>query len=119
MTGVQTCALPICFPVTITMNDGSGKQVRFLDRGLGDMDYRFEEVTAVDDTLCVVKLYLTGRLVDVPWGAWRNHGNVGDGYQLQAFIDNAGRHPIGLRRIACTFWEGNGEVYGLVNPRIP
>ena len=57
--------------LVVTVNDGSGKQVRFLDRGLGDMDYRFEEVTAVDDTLCVVKLYLCGRLVDVPWGAWR------------------------------------------------
>ena len=105
--------------LVVTVNDGNGKQVRFLDRGLGDMDYRFEEVTAVDDTLCVVKLYLCGRLVDVPWGAWRNHGNVGDGYRLQVFIDNAGRHPVGIRRIACTFWEGNGEVYGLVNPRIP
>jgi hypothetical protein len=59
-------------------------------------------------------LYLSGRLVDVPWGAWRNHGCVGEGYQLQVFIDNAGKHPVGVRRIACTFWEGNGDVYGLV-----
>ena len=105
--------------LVVTVNDGGGKQVRFLDRGLGDMDYRVEEVAAVDDSLCVAKLYLCGRLVDVPWGAWRNHGCVGDGYRLQVFIDNAGRHPVGIRRIACTFWEGNGEVYGLVNPRIP
>jgi hypothetical protein len=105
--------------LVVTVNDGGGKQVRFLDRSLGDMDYRVEEVAAVDDSLCVVKMYLCGRLVDVPWGAWRNHGCVGDGYRLQVFIDNAGRHPVGIRRIACTFWEGNGEVYGLVNPRIP
>jgi hypothetical protein len=83
------------------------------------MDYRVDEVARVEDSLCVVKLYLSGRLVDVPWGAWRNHGCVGEGYQLQVFIDNAGKHPVGVRRIACTFWEGNGDVYGLVNPSIP
>jgi hypothetical protein len=105
--------------LVVTVNDGSGKQVRFLDRGLGDMDYRVDEVARVEDSLCVVKLYLSGRLVDVPWGAWRNHGCVGEGYQLQVFIDNAGKHPVGVRRIACTFWEGNGDVYGLVNPSIP
>ena len=105
--------------LVVTVNDGSGKQVRFLDRGLGDMDYRVDEVARLDDSVCVVKLYLSGRLVDVPWGAWLNHGCVGNGYQLQAFIDNAGKHPVGVRRIACTFWEGNGDVYGLVNPSIP
>lgn len=105
--------------LVVTVNDGSGKQVRFLDRGLGDMDYRVDEVAKLDDSVCVVKLYLSGRLVDVPWGAWLNHGCVGNGYQLQAFIDNAGKHPVGVRRIACTFWEGNGDVYGLVNPSIP
>ena len=105
--------------LVVTVNDGSGKQVRFLDRGLGDMDYRVDEVARVEDSLCMVKLYLSGRLVDVPWGAWRNHGCVGEGYQLQVFIDNAGKHPVGVRRIACTFWEGNGDVYGLVNPSIP
>lgn len=105
--------------LVVTVNDGSGKQVRFLDRGLGDMDYRVDEVARLDDSVCVVKLYLSGRLVDVPWGAWLNHGCVGNGYQLQVFIDNAGKHPVGVRRIACTFWEGNGDVYGLVNPSIP
>lgn len=105
--------------LVVTVNDGSGKQVRFLDRGLGDMDYRVDEVARLDDSVCVVKLYLSGRLVDVPWGAWLNHGCIGNGYQLQAFIDNAGKHPVGVRRIACTFWEGNGDVYGLVNPSIP
>lgn len=105
--------------LVVTVNDGSGKQVRFLDRGLGDMDYRVDEVARLDDSVCVVKLYLSGRLVDVPWGALLNHGCVGNGYQLQAFIDNAGKHPVGVRRIACTFWEGNGDVYGLVNPSIP
>lgn len=105
--------------LVVTVNDGSGKQVRFLDRGLGDMDYRVDEVARLDDSVCVVKLYLSGRLVDVPWGAWLNHGCVGNGYQLQAFIDNAGKYPVGVRRIACTFWEGNGDVYGLVNPSIP
>ena len=48
--------------LVVTVNDGGGKQVRFLDRGLGDMDYRVEEVAAVDDSLCVAKLYLC----DVP-----------------------------------------------------
>lgn len=105
--------------LVVTVNDGSGKQVRFLDRGLGDMDYRVDEVARLDDSVCVVKLYLSGRLVDVPWGALLNHGCVGNGYQLQAFIDNTGKHPVGVRRIACTFWEGNGDVYGLVNPSIP
>ncbi|MFM6952498.1 MAG: hypothetical protein ACKOXR_05090 [Bacteroidota bacterium] len=105
--------------LAISIADAQGRSVRFLDRGLGDMDYRLGEVTGLSDSLCVVKLYLSGRLVDVPWGAWRNHGGVGSGYQMQAFIDNAGRYLIGVRRIVCTFWEGNGEVYGLVNPRIP
>ena len=105
--------------LVVTVHDGGGKEVRFLDRGLVDMDYREDEVVTVNDSMCLVKLYLCGRLVDVPWGAWRNHGCVGDGYRLQVFIDNAGRHPVGIRRIACAFWEGNGEVYGLVNPRIP
>jgi hypothetical protein len=105
--------------LVVTIVDDGGKQVRFLDRGLGDMDYRKEEVVRVNDSLCLVNLYLSGRLVDVQWGAWRNHGSVGRGYQLQAFMDNAGRHPVVVRRIKCSFWEGNGEVYGLVNPRIP
>lgn len=105
--------------LVVTIANDVGKQVRFLDRGLGDMDYREGEVVSVNDSLCLVKLYLSGRLVDVPWGAWRNHGSVGRGYQLQAFMDNAGRHPVVVRRIKCSFWEGNGEVYGLVNPRIP
>lgn len=105
--------------LAISIADAQGRSVRFLDRGLGDMDYRLGEVTGLSDSLCVVKLVLCGRLVDVLWGAWVNHGGVGSGYQMQAFIDNAGRHLIGVRRIACTFWAGNGEVYGLVNPRIP
>lgn len=104
--------------LAISIADAEGQVVRFLDRGLGDMGYA---LTAVEDRGVgkrLVKMYLAGRLVDVPWGAWLNHG-VGGGYRMTVFIDNVGRNEVALRSLGCRFWRGNAAVYGLVNPSIP
>jgi hypothetical protein len=104
--------------LAISIADAEGQVVRFLDRGLGDMGYA---LTAVEDRGVgkrLVKMYLAGRLVDVPWGAWLNHG-AGGGYRMTVFIDNVGRNEVALRSLGCRFWRGNAAVYGLVNPSIP
>lgn len=104
--------------LAISIADKGGKVVRFLDRGLGDMGYGLEEVEDLGGGRSVVRMYLAGRMVDVPWGAWLNHG-VSGGYEMMVFIDNAGRNEVALRSLGCRFWRGNGAVYGLVNPSIP
>lgn len=105
--------------LAVSIKDKNDKTVRFLDRGLVDMDYQLKDVLMLENGLARVTMYLSGRLVDVEWGALLNHGGISNGYQMQVFVDNAGRYRMGLEELACTFWQGNEDVYGLVNPRIP
>jgi hypothetical protein len=123
------------------INNGAGENIRYLDQGLGNMRYDLTDVEVLDGGRCRANLLLAGRLVDVDWGGegiegqgvFReigaglasnlNHfvdkGFVDKGYDMQVFIDNAGRKPVAVKSLRIDFWPGNGSVYGLVNPVIP
>lgn len=117
--------------------DAEGNSVRFLDKSLADMDYSFADfgqlwnqgyhgdVSDLSKSTVEVNLYVVGRLVDVDWGAWLNHGvfnfggNWRGGYKVQTFIDNKSELPYELLELKLEFVQGNNDVYGLVNPIIP
>jgi hypothetical protein len=118
------------------IKNGAGENIRYLDQGIGNMSYEMGEVGVLDGGRCRVNLYLAGRFVDVEWGGEGIEGQgvlrgIGTGlasninhfatrgYDMQIFIDNAGRKPVGVKSLRIDFWPGNGSVYGLVNPVIP
>jgi len=122
--------------LVVIINNGAGENIRYLDQGIGNMSYEMGEVEVLEGGRCRVNLYLAGRLVDVEWGGEGIEGQgvlrgIGTGlasninhfatrgYDMQIFIDNAGRKPVGVKSLRIDFWPGNGSVYGLVNPVIP
>lgn len=122
--------------LVVVIKNGAGENVRYLDQGIGNMGYELGEVEVLVGGRCRVNLYLAGRLVDVEWGGdgiegqgvFRGIGmglasNINHcatrGYDMQIFIDNAGRKPVAVKTLRIDFWPGNGSVYGLVNPLIP
>lgn len=122
--------------LVVMIKNGAGENIRYLDQGIGNMGYGLGEVEVLDGGRCRVNLYLAGRLVDVEWGGdgiegqgvFREIGtglasNINHfatrGYDMQIFIDNAGRKPVAVKTLRINFWPGNGSVYGLVNPAIP
>lgn len=122
--------------LVVIIKNGAGENIRYLDQGIGNMSYEMGEVEVLDGGRCRVNLYLAGRLVDVEWGGDGIEGQgvlrgIGTGlasninhfatrgYDMQIFIDNAGRKPVGVKSLRIDFWPGNGSVYGLVNPVIP
>ena len=122
--------------LVVIIKNGAGENIRYLDQGIGNMSYEMGEVEVLDGGRCRVNLYLAGRLVDVEWGGEGIEGQgvlrgIGTGlasninhfatrgYDMQIFIDNAGRKPVGVKSLRIDFWPGNGSVYGLVNPVIP
>ena len=122
--------------LVVIIKNGAGENIRYLDQGIGNMGYGLGEVEVLDGGRCRVNLYLAGRLVDVEWGGEGIEGQgvlrgIGTGlasninhfatrgYDMQIFIDNAGRKPVGVKSLRIDFWPGNGSVYGLVNPVIP
>jgi hypothetical protein len=122
--------------LVVMINNGAGENIRYLDQGIGNMSYEMGEVEVLDGGRCRVNLYLAGRLVDVEWGGdgIEGQGVLGGigtglasninhfatrGYDMQIFIDNAGRKPVAVKTLRIDFWPGNGLVYGLVNPVIP
>ena len=122
--------------LVVIIKNGAGENIRYLDQGIGNMGYGLGEVEVLDGGRCRVNLYLAGRLVDVEWGGDGIEGQgvlrgIGTGlasninhfatrgYDMQIFIDNAGRKPVGVKSLRIDFWPGNGSVYGLVNPVIP
>ncbi|MEI8100493.1 MAG: glycosyltransferase family 39 protein, partial [Bacteroidota bacterium] len=122
--------------LVVMINNGAGENIRYVDQGIGNMSYEMGEVEVLDGGRCRVNLYLAARLVDVEWGGdgiegqgvFRGIGtglasNINHfatrGYDMQIFIDNAGRKPVAVKTLRIDFWPGNGSVYGLVNPVIP
>jgi hypothetical protein len=122
--------------LVVMIKNGAGENIRYLDQGIGSMSYEMGEVEVLDGGRCRVNLYLAGRLVDAEWGGdgiegqgvFREIGtglasNINHfatrGYDMQIFIDNAGRKPVAVKKLRIDFWPGNGSVYGLVNPVIP
>ena len=122
--------------LVVMIKNGAGENIRYLDQGIGNMSYEMGEVEVLDGGRCRVNLYLAGRLVDVEWGGDGIEGQgvlrgIGTGlasninhfatrgYDMQIFIDNAGRKPVAVKTLRIDFWPGNGSVYGLVNPAIP
>ena len=122
--------------LVVMIKNGAGENIRYLDQGIGNMGYGLGEVEVLDGGRCRVNLYLAGRLVDVEWGGDGIEGQgvlrgIGTGlasninhfatrgYDMQIFIDNAGRKPVAVKTLRIDFWPGNGSVYGLVNPAIP
>ena len=122
--------------LVVVIKNGAGENVRYLDQGIGNMGYELGEVEVLGGGKCRVNLYLAGRLVDVEWsgegiegqGLFREIGtglasNINHfatrGYDMQIFIDNAGRKPVAVKTLRIDFWPGNESVYGLVNPVIP
>jgi hypothetical protein len=122
--------------LVVIIKNGAGENIRYLDQGIGNMSYEMGEVGVLDGGRCRVNLYLAGRLVDVEWGGEGIEGQgvlrgIGTGlvsninhfatrgYDMQMFIDNAGRKPVAVKSLRIDFWPGNGSVYGLVNPVIP
>jgi hypothetical protein len=122
--------------LVVIIKNGAGENIRYLDQGIGNMSYEMGEVEVLEGGRCRVNLYLAGRLVDVEWGGDGIEGQgvlrgIGTGlvsninhfatrgYDMQIFIDNAGRKPVGVKSLRIDFWPGNGSVYGLVNPVIP
>jgi hypothetical protein len=122
--------------LVVIIKNGAGENIRYLDQGIGNMGYGLGEVGVLDGGRCRVNLYLAGRLVDVEWGGDGIEGQgvlrgIGTGlvsninhfatrgYDMQIFIDNAGRKPVAVKTLRINFWPGNGSVYGLVNPAIP
>jgi len=122
--------------LVVIIKNGAGENIRYLDQGIGNMSYEMGEVEVLEGGRCRVNLYLAGRLVDVEWGGEGIEGQgvlrgIGTGlasninhfatrgYDMQIFIDNAGRKPVGVKSLRIDFWPGNGSVYGLVNPVIP
>lgn len=122
--------------LVVMIKNGAGENIRYLDQGIGSMGYGLGDVEVLVGGRCRVNLYLAGRLVDVEWGGeeiagqgvFREIGaglssNINHfatrGYDMQIFIDNAGRRPVAVKTLRIDFWPGNGSVYGLVNPLIP
>ena len=122
--------------LVVMIKNGAGENIRYLDQGIGSMGYGLGDVEVLVGGRCRVNLYLAGRLVDVEWGGegiagqgvFREIGaglasNINHfatrGYDMQIFIDNAGRRPVAVKTLRIDFWPGNGSVYGLVNPVIP
>ena len=122
--------------LVVVIKNGAGENVRYLDQGIGNMGYELGEVEVLGGGKCRVNLYLAGRLIDVEWGGEGIEGQglfreIGTGlasninhfatrgYDMQIFIDNAGRKPVAVKTLRIDFWRGNGSVYGLVNPVIP
>ena len=122
--------------LVVMIKNGAGENIRYLDQGIGNMGYGLGDLEVLEGGRCRVNLYLAGRLVDVEWGGegiagqgvFREIGaglasNINHfatrGYDMQIFIDNAGRRPVAVKTLRIDFWPGNGSVYGLVNPVIP
>ena len=122
--------------LVVVIKNGAGENVRYLDQGIGNMGYELGEVEVLGGGKCRVNLYLAGRLIDVEWGGEGIEGQglfreIGTGlasninhfatrgYDMQIFIDNAGRKPVAVKTLRIDFWPGNESVYGLVNPVIP
>jgi hypothetical protein len=122
--------------LVVMIKNGAGENIRYLDQGIGNMSYEMGEVEVLEGGRCRVNFYLAGRLVDVEWGGEGIEGQgvfreIGTGlasninhfatrgYDMQIFIDNAGRKPVAVKTLRIDFWPGNGSVYGLVNPVIP
>jgi len=122
--------------LVVMIKNGAGENIRYLDQGIGNMSYEMGEVEVLEGGRCRVNLYLAGRLVDVEWGGdgIEGQGVLGGirtglasninhfatrGYDMQIFIDNAGRKPVAVKTLRIDFWPGNESVYGLVNPVIP
>ena len=122
--------------LVVMIKNGAGENIRYLDQGIGNMSYEMGEVEVLEGGRCRVNFYLAGRLVDVEWGGQGIEGQgvlrgIGTGlasninhfatrgYDMQIFIDNAGRKPVAVKTLRIDFWPGNGSVYGLVNPVIP
>ena len=122
--------------LVVIIKNGAGENIRYLDQGIGNMGYGLGEVEVLEGGRYRVNFYLAGRLVDVEWGGEGIEGQgvlrgIGTGlasninhfatrgYDMQIFIDNAGRKPVGVKSLRIDFWPGNGSVYGLVNPVIP
>ena len=122
--------------LVVMIKNGAGENIRYLDQGIGNMGYGLGDVEVLVGGSCRVNLYLAGRLVDVEWGGEGIAGKgvfreIGEGlasninhfatrgYDMQIFIDNAGRRPVAVKTLRIDFWPGNGSVYGLVNPVIP
>ena len=122
--------------LVVVIKNGAGENVRYLDQGIGNMGYELGEVEVLGGGKCRVNLYLAGRLIDVEWGGEGIEGQglfreIGTGlasnmnhfatrgYDMQVFIDNAGRKSVAVKTLRIDFWRGNGSVYGLVNPVIP
>jgi len=112
--------------LVVVIKNGAGENVRYLDKGIGNMGYELGEVDVLDGGKCRANLFLAGRLVDVEWGGEGFRGLesnvnhfVDKGYEMQVFIDNVGRNPMAVKTLCIDFWRGNASVYGLVNPVIP
>lgn len=122
--------------LVVVIKNGAGENVRYLDQGIGNMGYELGEVEVLGGGKCRANLFLAGRLVDVEWGGEGIEGQglfreIGTGlasninhfatrgYDMQIFIDNAGRKPVAVKTLRIDFWPGNESVYGLVNPVIP
>ncbi len=122
--------------LVVMIKNGAGENIRYLDQGIGNMSYGMGEVEVLGGGKCRVNLYLAGRLIDVEWGGEGIEGQglfreIGTGlasninhfatrgYDMQIFIDNAGRKPVAVKTLRIDFWRGNATVYGLVNPTIP
>ena len=122
--------------LVVMIKNGASENIRYLDQGIGNMSYEMGEVEVLDGGRCRANLLLAGRLVDVDWGGEGIEGQgllrgIGTGlmsninhfarrgYEMQIFIDNAGRKAVAVKSLGIDFWPGNGSVYGLVNPVIP
>ena len=112
--------------LVVVIKNGAGENVRYLDQGIGNMGYELGEVEVLGGGKCRVNLFLAGRLVDVEWSGTGFRGLASNmnhfatrGYDMQVFIDNAGRKSVAVKTLRIDFWRGNGSVYGLVNPVIP
>jgi hypothetical protein len=122
--------------LVVTVKNGAGENMRYLDQGIGNMGYQLSDVEILGGGRCRANLFLAGRLVDVEWGGGAIEGRggmrqiaeglssnlnhfVNRGYDMQIFIDNSGRKPIAVKSLRIDFWPGNASVYGLVNPTIP
>ncbi len=122
--------------LVVMIKNGAGENIRYLDQGIGNMGYGLGDVEVLGGGKCRANLFLAGRLVDVEWGGEGIEGQglfreIGTGlasninhfstrgYEMQVFIDNAGRKSVAVKTLRIDFWRGNGSVYGLVNPVIP
>ena len=75
MTGVQTCALPICFPVTIVGYNPNfdSKQYEYLDNGEAKTKSYIKQIEEAQPTLTNIDAVLSNGLLDREAGDFRSY----------------------------------------------